>query len=569
MIALRDALAERGIRNLRSYDLGAEDNVDCPFCGAKGEKSLCVTIKRSEDGHLGAVWFCRRLNHCTVRSGAVYLRPEREAKPKSDDLAFWDYFTQRHIGKRTLDDFGVRATRLTFRKVGESLAIAYPYALNGMRLGCKYRAVPVKDFSQTPKMPQVLFNGDRIDPASPLYFTEGEADALAIYEAGYRNVVSLKDGALAFTALEPYAEILSKVPMFVLVGDSDEAGSKWADGLAIRLDPHKCRFVSLPADCKDAGEVMRRHGVTTLIEAIDAAQPRPMEGIRELAPGALALHKRTPRPPIWTTGTQATNDILKIPTDGRLIVTTGVPGHGKTTWTRFIAVHTALTYGAKWLIFAAEDTMSDYWDTCAEIAANRPFQDIPDAELDTINARLGQHIRLIVTDSDRNPPTPEMIIQYARYSVLQHGTNNLLVDPWTELEHARGSVPEHEYIGRNIQIIRAFGRQRQCNIWLNAHPTKMAFEERARPPEGYSISGTANWANKPDIGLTVWRPGEAQRKKHPSVDAQVICWKMRDKRYGRVGTARLAFDQTTNRYFDPPPSADDEPAPSWEREAVS
>jgi hypothetical protein len=61
--------------------------------------------------------------------------------------------------------------------------------------------------------------------------------------------------------------------------------------------------------------------------------------------------------------------------------------------------------------------------------------------------------------------------------------------------------PETVYIGRALRAIKRFAKVHDVAFWIVAHPTK-PFEGKVRMPRLLDISGSANWANKADFGLS-------------------------------------------------------------------
>ena len=71
-------------------------------------------------------------------------------------------------------------------------------------------------------------------------------------------------------------------------------------------------------------------------------------------------------------------------------------------------------------------------------------------------------------------------------------------------------------------------------------------------PSLYDISGSANWANKADIGVVVHR----DPAKDPT-RTDIYVRKVRFKSVGKIGVASLRYDRATGRY------AELAPAPSY------
>ena len=60
-----------------------------------------------------------------------------------------------------------------------------------------------------------------------------------------------------------------------------------------------------------------------------------------------------------------------------------------------------------------------------------------------------------------------------------------------------------------------------------------------------SISGSAAWFAKSDLGLTVHRSGD-----YADHQPEIHCWKSRFKWVGRIGMVKLNYDVPTGRFSD-------------------
>ena len=262
--------------------------------------------------------------------------------------------------------------------------------------------------------------------------------------------------------------------------------------------------------------------------------------------------RRQPPPPVLSTGAKATDAILKLPGEGRLIVITGIPNHGKSSWALFAAVH-LMTAGRRFLVFSPEiQPWQHLVAHCAQILVNKPFWPQPgiepmtDVDVARIEDWLEDRLILLVSDAEDQAPTLDWILERARLTVLRDGVTDLLIDPWNEVEHQRGALSETEYVGRSLQRLRSFAARHGVNVWIVAHPTKQQAAKpggKIDPPGMYEISGGANWANKADLGITVHNPGTV---------TEIHLGKSRFGRWGRRGSkATLEFDTITGRYSSP------------------
>ncbi|MHB1310528.1 MAG: toprim domain-containing protein [Gemmatimonadaceae bacterium] len=583
-------LADANIR-LRRQTPAHTEQVICPTCGggSSREPSLTVTIDR--DG-AGATWLCHR-GSCgwkggqRVGSAAPVEVPRRTAPPPPHPAAqtehrpdwLFGFFSERRIGARTVQEFGVYAVERRFPPpVGDSPAIVFPYRHDGKVVNRKYRPHPAKNpqLQERDALP-TLFNVERLgDAPTEIVFVEGEPDVMALFECGVPHAVTLKDGAPAqvsensdkrFAALATHADTLAKARRCVLAGDMDAPGLALREELARRLGRHRCWLVTWPKGCKDACDTLRAHGPDVVLALLKEAQPYPIDGLQRIKAGTLLALRQRPPPSVLTTGARATDAILKLPTEGRLIVLTGYPGSGKTAWARFVMVHTASDHARRWAVFSPEMQPWEHFAAeCAEVFSGKPFwpqRGIPsmsDAEIGEAEQWLGDRVTMLVCDAEDDAPTLEWIIERARAAVLRDGATDLLIDPWNEIDHQRPDrVTETDHIGRGLQRLKAFGLRHGCNVWIIAHPAKpiqLKPGEKRAPPGPYDISGSAHWANKTDLGLTVHAPEVGK--------AEVHIWKTRFRRWGQRGTvAGLEFDVLTGRYTTPVPEMEPAGADHW------
>ena len=73
-------------------------------------------------------------------------------------------------------------------------ALVFPYMRDGELVNIKYRGED-KSFWQVKGAEKILFGLDDIVGAREIIIVEGEMDKLALEQAGFKNVVSVPDGA--------------------------------------------------------------------------------------------------------------------------------------------------------------------------------------------------------------------------------------------------------------------------------------------------------------------------------------------------------------------------------------
>lgn len=582
---ISEFLAEHGIGAKRIPAVGQSVKLVCPRCGGgrTHEQSLSVSVDADGDG---AVWRCHR-GGCGWQDGgrvsnasytpprAVSYREPQPYEPVNDDrpAALYEFFAKRGIGVETVDYFGIYLTERDFKRNDEWVKVpclVFPYWYDGRLVNRKFRGLGNKNLVEQEKEPlPTLFNIEAVTDDDVLIWVEGEPDVMALHEAGYRQIVTLKDGApdklrgeddparegdKRFAALSTHAEKLLSIKKIVLAGDDDLPGRNLREELARRLGRHRCWTVDWPKGCKDAGDVLRLHGTGAVQACVEAARPWPIEGVIEVTGAALCEHVGKPAPATMTTGVESVDRILKLPGEGRVIVVTGFPNSGKSAWTRFVMVHTMNRHNRRWLVFTPEMAPAmEFAAQCAQALVGKPARNVwdrPDLvpmtndELQRAGDWFQGRLSLLTTDAEVDLPSADWILARARDAVLRLGVTDLLIDPFNEIEQVDVQrETETAFIGRTLQRFRTFGQHHGCNVWIIAHPAKPMRGRDNEPPKApgpYDIAGSAHWANKADLGITIHRPEEV---------TTLAIWKARFHRWGvKNQAAFMAYDVETCRY---------------------
>lgn len=567
--------AEYGINDVPP---GTEVKTLCPKCSHSRHKSWQACLNVNTDKGLWHCWHCQAagsLTHGWVgdyedesdlprREARAYIRPDFTADPLAERTVQW--FARRGIPRPVLDRRKVSCCQVYMPQVRKLVdAIQFPYFRGGKVINIKFRDA-VKNFRMVHKAERVFYGLDDI-VGDTVYITEGEMDALSLEVAGYTSVLSVPDGAPTpgtknytskFDFLLSAEDILRHMKHIVLAVDADEPGQYLAGELARRLGPERCYRVVWPEGCKDANDVLVRHGSVALAHALKDRIPWPVQGsirIRSLTPELMQLYDEGishGAHPGWDT--LAPHFTLR---PGHLTVVTGSPSYGKSQWVSALMLNMAKNHGWRWMVFSPENyPVSEYVSMLLEQVTGNAFfastygrmtkPDIWEAQ-----EWLDEHIYPV--DAQDDTPTVEWLVALAKIHVQRYGIHGLIIDPWNEVEHQRnGRQPETEYIGEMLQRLRRFGRQHGLHVIVVAHPTKLKkaeggdYDGMYPPATAYDISGSANWYNKPDMIVSVWR-----NVRDGTSDTQIHVMKVRRKYDGFPGVVTLTFDRHSGRYYDP------------------
>ena len=284
-----------------------------------------------------------------------YVLPTTELHPCTEEI--YGYFEKRMISKETVDAFNIQSDSRG--------NIVFPFYQNGQNVFEKFR-VPRKlnpgenkpKMWRSPGTKPVLFNMDKCSFSQPLYITEGEIDAMSLYEAGITNVVSVPSGCEDMTWVELCWEWLERFPKIVFFGDSDEPGKKMVQTLMKRLGESRCAVVEdyppRPNDetrtCKDANEILFFHGPFELMDVALSAKDVPVKGLLKLADVIPVDPTTVPR---IKTNIPALDEVTGGLLEGGITVLLGKAGSGKSILADMIALN-AIEQGNTVCVYTGE-----------------------------------------------------------------------------------------------------------------------------------------------------------------------------------------------------------------------
>jgi twinkle protein len=449
--------------------------------------------------------------------------------------------------------------------------VVFPYHYRGAIVNEKFRA-PGKRFWQWPKAKarQVFYNADVLDdPAlengsQALIITEGELDCLTAIGCGFPFAVSVPAGAPParfdaeeaqvpadpenertgrFEFLWAHRDRIKRIKRFVLAVDADPAGQQLAAELVRRLTAARCYFVEYPAGSKDLNDVLMKHGPEAVTAVLNGAKPYPVRGLYRLSdyPAEAGSLEAV------TTGWPVLDPHLKI-IPGEFMVVTGIPSHGKSSFALHLLCNLARLHQWRSVIFSPEMPTVPYLrDRLRRIIES----DDSDPE-----AFINYFFRFIGSDPTGRMDEDfdlEFIIDKATDAVLRDGVRVLLLDPWNEVEHARGKYESvTDYIGRAIRLLKRFARLHDVTVIVVCHPTKeVGREGKSRRPTLYDCDGSAHWYNKPDHGVIIHRLDDA------TTNAAIYIDKSRFEQAGERGKVTLRYDRASCRFEPLDNQADD------------
>ncbi|MDP2618602.1 MAG: bifunctional DNA primase/helicase [Hyphomicrobiales bacterium] len=479
----------------------------------------------------------------------------------SESAVAW--IDSRGIDPELASKFGLES----YRNDDGGEVLVFPYFVGGEQVNRKHRKLPKERFWQDTDATKCFWNYNvLVDPTladAPLIITEGEPDALVAIQCGFVRTMSVPDGAPArrvedaeatrkYTYLDHGRGGLRDCREIILAVDGDEPGMSLMNDLALRIGKAKCKWVRYPKGCKDLNDTLLKYGERGVHEVFKRAQWCKVDGI----------YRMSELPPYpdrqqYETGFDWLRPHYRIRM-GDFCVVTGRPGDGKTTWVNDLLCRVVETHG--WTVAIAsfeQHPQSDYRRALREWFCKRPLTDgagrelVSPEEVAQADKWIDKHFIFIVPDDD-DLANLEWVLDKCAAAVIRHGCRVISIDPWNELDHDRPhDVSLTEYTGRAIKEFKRLARHLDVHVIVVAHPTKLGAGEK---PGLYSISDSAHWANKPDVGIVIWKPtAESDR-------AELRVAKSRyHTQIGKPGSVWMRYAALTRRFDvseEPKPDGD-------------
>ena len=521
----------------------------CPACSDERKHKSAKSFSWNNNEGVGYCHNCDRtfgiMRDDIKKNEYKFPEPIVENKPYSQNLAAW--FMNRGLFESTMKRFGITEGEHYFPQISAKRnAILLPYYRDKKLINVKYRDAE-KNFTLTPGAELIAFNLDSIKVNTKIIITEGEFDCMAIEQVGFNAVISVPNGATKgnnnLKWLDNCIDYFDKAEMIILATDKDDPGVNLRTQLAARLGVERCYKVDF-GDCKDANEVLVKHGAEKLKEIINNAEPFPIEGAftvidieNEL--NNLFMNGLTKG---YTIGMPEFDRLISFEF-GRLYTVTGIPSHGKSKFVDYIVTRLNLKYKTKVAFFSPETYPIElHAAAISELLTGRKFHHsaMTNDEYFMAKYHINDQFFWIMPEDDFSI---DNILSKARQLILRKGIQVLIIDPYNKLEHqAKNGENETQYISRFLDTIVNFAHKNNIIVFLVAHPRKMQKNNGVYElPTLYDINGSANFYNKTDFGITVYRDFQ---NNYITVHVN----KVKFKHLGEVGECSWKYNIENNRF---------------------
>ena len=527
----------------------------CPLCGDESKHSKRTDGAFDEDKGVGHCFCCG----ANFFASKWKYKPERQPTTQMSEItmgfypgSIMEYLKKRCLKPETLMRLGVGFARLPAETPdGKKTFLAFRFLEQGDVVNVQYKS-PDKEFRFEKNCRMLPYNIDSVLGAETVYITEGMMDTAVLIQCGYESVISLPNGCgTRMACFDPYKEHFRGVKI-VYAGDTDEKGIEKQDEVAKYFADNDFWYVDW-GECKDANEVLIAHGEEAVRSCINSPYQRMPFGVVTIDNEADAFFELV------------NNGIPKFPgirlrgfahlvrfEPGRLMIISGFPGAGKSSFADYIMISLCVQQGWKAAVFSPEKyPMSLHYYELGQILMGREMS----AKNFTRQAleRGYQFLRENVFHISEECSSIEDIIATATQLVRLKGIRTLLIDPFNYVDlPVLTGANDTQKITHVLRQIVNFAHQYKVLVILVAHPKKPQAEggrkQEPQMPSLYDIAGSADFYNKCDYGLILQRQRSDSYTKAPAL-TWIHVLKIRFRHLGQIGARAFGLDTTCGRFI--------------------
>lgn len=527
------------------FDFTSKKRYQCPECSKSSKRKNPQDLQFYPSTKIAYCHKCQAtyFEYKQFQQKQDYVIPEWKNKTELTDKAV-KWFNGRMISQETLIKMKVYSDNEFMPQFNKKVeCICIPYFADGKLINCKFRGAN-KTFKLISGAQLIWYNIDCLKDCEEVIICEGEIDALTWIENGFENVISVPNGANNnLEYLDNSIELFNDIKKVFLATDNDTAGIKLRDELIRRLGAEKCYILNFK-QYKDSNEYFIGYGGVEFKNLLKESFPVPIDGIVNIE----NLYSEIIE--LYENGVQSGQTILFDELDklitwelGRLAIITGVPGSGKSEFVDYLICRLNLLYGYKVALFSPENyPLKFHYRKVHEKYSGQKFQKSTDkTDFVSIYEYISDNFFYILNENDMKV---DSVLKSAKALVKQKGIKILVVDPYNKLEHQySGRKTETQYISEFLDLLTNFAKFNNVLVFLIAHPTKM---QRGEVPTLYHISGSANFYNKCDYGLTIHRKLNDNGIMCNDVDIHIQ--KVKFKNLGQQGIVEMKYNYINGRF---------------------
>jgi twinkle protein len=537
-----------------------ENNMPCPECSKdrKPDNQKKKSFSWNTEKETG---YCQNCSASFVKKNTMFEKEKQYVKPEKKNFTKLKDEHLQWFSKRGLNQDTVNA----FKLVSENDLIIFPYIKNNELVNVKKRSMDKKTFLQGKDCEQIMFNYDNCIDEKELIIVEGEIDCMSYFQAGFKNVTSVSQGApnpndrttdKKLECITNCYELFENKEKIYIHTDNDINGITLRKELIRRLGAEKCFIINELMDCKDANDIILKYGIEKLIEGIKNSVEAKVDGVISIYDTYKdIIHDYHNGQNRGTTTYFQDFDKHYTWRAGEVTIWTGYNNEGKSTFLRYLQLCKSCYEGTRWAFFAPEDYPSkDFYTDLVHAfvgkSVDKCYLNVM-SEDELIDAMDSIRDWFYLVDPVKEKSI-EAIFELFTFLVKRKGIDGITIDPYNQIEHImKHGEREDLYISRFMSQLKRFAINNNIIVNLVAHQVTPEFgrgDKTYPKPNIYRIKGGGTFADKADNVISVWRPNRFNDRDDPTVlvESQKI---KKQRLVGIPGEVYFEFSRVTNRYY--------------------
>jgi twinkle protein len=424
-----------------------------------------------------------------------------------------------YMERRGISEEVTKRYNLTVQSKNENVLVFPFYDENDQLQFVKYRKMDYDKAKDSAKewceadCKTILFGINHCDPGNEtLVITEGQIDSLSLAEAGIANAVSVPTGAKGFTWVPHCWDFLKKFKTLIVFGDYENGHITLLEELSQRFDGtiKHIQFEDY-LGCKDANEILLKHGRQALVDAVGRAVLVEHPKIKSLADVERVDLGQMERFP---TGFTSLDRILGGFHFGQLILLTGERGEGKSTLaSQFGTLAVSAGYN---VFFYSGELLNWYLKNWFDLQVagikhiNRKVSTYGFASY-TIDAQVIPSMEKWYRDKvyiyDNNiladKSEEDTLLGILEVAIKQYGCRVLIIDNLMTAMVDDTAVDQYRQQTIFVNALAKMAKQYNVVIFLIAHPRK---KQGLVGFDNDDVAGSSNITNLVDVVLRYSRP---------------------------------------------------------------
>jgi twinkle protein len=508
------------VSQIKSRSSG-EVSITCPSCSHERKKKndRCMRVNLTK-----GLAFCHHCSAVSVKDESPLVTKISYKLPKQEWSNYTQmsnniikYFEGRGISQATLKALGVSEEKYYQpQDKSEVNNIVFNYFEGDTLVNKKFRS-GAKHFTQLSNTKPIFYNINSVINSEDVYIVEGEFDVLSMHEAGFKNTISIPNGANDndefWINCEAY---LKKVKKFYIATDNDEKGEMVADKIAQRLGRYRCERILFKN--KDANGDLVSGGADMVRESVSLSKKYPSSGtftVEDLYDDMIGFYENgmpetfAPKHPCFGN----LKNIFSV-MRGHLVVATGIPSHGKSNFVEWYVMNLVNDYKMKASFFSPEHhPMALHQTTFVEKFYGKNFFinnfDIPRVTKQEVKRyKDWANEKIYLTSAENGDfPTWDWLFEKFKEQMFVFGVDVFVIDAFNKLQHSNSRQNELSSIREVLTKLTLFAQINNVIIFLVAHPRKMTTNELGdyQIPTLYDVSGSADFRNQTHDGFSIYR----------------------------------------------------------------